>query len=1450
MNYTDEALLNFLNDVDSGKRKIQDIHKYIQNAESSTALLGATLKSAASNMAIAFISSFIISSIVKFVQANEKAAESARVAASSYKEKSAAIDSYTSRYQDLHTALLQAKGNEEETYNIKKQLLDLQTELNDQFGDEYGKVNLVTDAYRDQTEVLKAYNKEAARELLNSTDPKGIERIRSSMEDVNSYRITDPIHRNSEEGIFLQDLVKKYSGSGMQIIDESAYGDAFSIRLDANVTDANKTISDFMEDVRAQAEAIDNENLFDSVLSYSSSIFNKTKQVITENGDTWRTLQLADIYTKDDLSAQYEEALQAVEDYNAAVLKSENPVNDKAVKSAYENLILQKEALAKDTDTSWDGYRLVIQDLFSSTDTSLSDFKALIAQNKDGIGDLTEQLRGIPELKLAELSSDLENGDAFDQLAERARNAGINTDQLIAILRMLGIVVEDLPSKTQNAVSKTSFFPVSKEEIDQYQNSLSSINDLIGKINTVSADGNDLIDMIQAVEELNMGEGFNIEEFWDSHTTDGVTDYTSALQDLRKTLIQNFEATLRASGAADAMIAVFRKANDPVEQLNASVEKAEQITQDYEFVQTAVRKNTALSAAEVTELTGRYPDLANHIRITANGWYLEKGAMDIVSAASVSLRNTYLSAMSAMTSGVSASARARLLSLGIELEGISSVADAYNAIYAADKGNKSLYGGLSDADRNALVAMGKARESIAKINSLISAIPSGGSGSSSGSSSAKSNPNEDKLAALEAKLEITSNLDRRRKILDEINTLQKKSYDWEKKQADSSSERLKLEYEKKKAIAENARTQQESDRDYYDKRITNAVNRQNKIAAQISLAEARGTQLDSAFYQEQIRVEEEYTQKHLRSQKQAVQADLDRAVAQGKIIKYSAAWYEMRDVIYEVDEAIIQSQTAVANFQKQIEQLKWDTFDRLIDRLQDVTDESNFLINLLSSSELLDTEGKYTEAGLSVLGLHGINYDTYYQQSEELKRELANLDSQYAGDQYNQNYLTRRQELLHSIRESIKAAEEEKQAMIDLAQEGIQAQIDVLSDYIDKKKESLEAEKAAYEWQKTVEEKTNDIVRLQQKIQVLQGDDSQEAQKKLRELKAQLKSAQDDLADSERDHSYDMQNDELDRQLENFTQQMEQYSQNTEQLFQDTLALINAESQVIGNTLSHIASNAGYDISSSISSAWNGASSAVTAYHRTFSDISASILTSLSQIKQSWNEAAKSALEYASATVALTGQENKGGTNDILQSASAYIKQYADPYDGDPAELSGLNKYIYKKTGGKSLDREFMSGLAAVLGLGTNMKDFSSTSFGRENKKLLLETLKKIGYSTGGIITHAIHDNGDTGWITVRKGETVLTDEFTKLLPESVSAMKAFGNLSDINRLHQLPEAYSALSAGNRIEKIELNLSLPNVTDTDSFVSELQRNQRFEKMIKTIAWGEVTGRTRYDKFKI
>ena len=64
----------------------------------------------------------------------ENVRKATQEAADTYKDASSSVDDYTSRYAELKQALEDARGNEEETYNVKKQLLDLQTELNDKFG--------------------------------------------------------------------------------------------------------------------------------------------------------------------------------------------------------------------------------------------------------------------------------------------------------------------------------------------------------------------------------------------------------------------------------------------------------------------------------------------------------------------------------------------------------------------------------------------------------------------------------------------------------------------------------------------------------------------------------------------------------------------------------------------------------------------------------------------------------------------------------------------------------------------------------------------------------------------------------------------------------------------------------------------------------------------------------------------------------------------------------------------------------------------------------------------------------------------------------------------------------------------------------------------------------------------------------------------------------------------
>ena len=108
---------------------------------------------------------------------------------------------------------------------------------------------------------------------------------------------------------------------------------------------------------------------------------------------------------------------------------------------------------------------------------------------------------------------------------------------------------------------------------------------------------------------------------------------------------------------------------------------------------------------------------------------------------------------------------------------------------------------------------------------------------------------------------------------------------------------------------------------------------------------------------------------------------------------------------------------------------------------------------------MVDDKGKLTEHGNAAMGLHGMNYNVYMEQARRYADEITKIEQELASDKYNQDLIDRKDELLELQRESVLAAEEEKQAMIDLVTEGIEAELDALDELIDKYKDALDEAK-------------------------------------------------------------------------------------------------------------------------------------------------------------------------------------------------------------------------------------------------------------------------------------------------------------------------------------------------------------------------------------------------------
>lgn len=410
------------------------------------------LLNSAISMGIGVAIQAAVQGITYLIQREENLRQATQEAANAYEESSSSIEDYTSRYEELHKALIAAKGNEEETYNIKKQLLELQTELNDKFGEEYGKINLVTDAYKDQTEAIKALNKETAQTFLNE-NKEGIDKAEKEMTKDRHYNLSyTGLIGNTNKGEAIKELAEKYKEQGITLLDE--YGDGtylqFSIHLNADAQSAYETINAFENDLRDKAKELGDEHMFDDVLDVSSDSLNKAKETIENYGDTYKQALTAEIVSDDDKSKTYGEALKAVEAYNEAVLKSENPYDDQNVTQAKENLDAIKTSI-QDNEDEWGKYSVLLDDVFGQADTRLLEFNEAL-KTDSGLKELANDLEGLSDTDLQALNENVGENNSFDKLKEVAAGYKVNVDELIAALVRLGYVQGEVQSTVTDTI--------------------------------------------------------------------------------------------------------------------------------------------------------------------------------------------------------------------------------------------------------------------------------------------------------------------------------------------------------------------------------------------------------------------------------------------------------------------------------------------------------------------------------------------------------------------------------------------------------------------------------------------------------------------------------------------------------------------------------------------------------------------------------------------------------------------------------------------------------------------------------------------------------------------------------------------------------------------------------------------------------------------------------------
>ena len=478
----------------------------------------------------------------------------------------------------------------------------------------------------------------------------------------------------------------------------------------------------------------------------------------------------------------------------------------------------------------------------------------------------------------------------------------------------------------------------------------------------------------------------------------------------------------------------------------------------------------------------------------------------------------------------------------------------------------------------------------------------------------------------------------------------------------------------------------------------------------------------------------------LEEQRKKMQSMLNAQVKAGNIKKYSQDWYDAVNDIAAVDTEIIELKTDTENWQDAINELHWDQLDLLMDQLEAVSDEAENLIDILGNKDVVDEAGNWTKEGITSLGLYAQQMEVAEMQAKKYKEEINYLNKNWKKLGYTeQEYIEKLEELKSGQYDAIKAYNDTKDAIVDLnservdaIKEGIQKEIDAREELISKQKEELEAEKDLYDFQKNIKASSKEIADLERQLAALSADNSASARAKRAQLEAELLEAQASLEETYYNRSIENQQTALDKELESFQEAKEEemegwdeYLENTNQVVSDSLATVQANTDVVYQTLKQMGSEYGLSITESLTSPWKEGEYAIQSYTEKFKlsmsatveelqALSAEFKAAIAEIEQEGTAAVgtvnKNSTTYSAATKKTatrggssgsSGSGSGGSTGESYpygkaSSTKGNIQQGAQGKDVKAIQYA-LNQLGYGNSGTKSVDGIFGSGTTKAV---------------------------------------------------------------------------------------------------------------------------------------------------------
>lgn len=675
-------------------------------------------------------------------------------------------------------------------------------------------------------------------------------------------------------------------------------------------------------------------------------------------------------------------------------------------------------------------------------------------------------------------------------------------------------------------------------------------------------------------------------------------------------------------------------------------------------------------------------------------------------------------------------------------------------------------------------------------------------------------------------------------------------------------------------IADNFKEKFDMVASSYDNAISLIESKSGILDSLVSKQETDGHLVSKAYYQSLKNLQNQNIAE-LQSKRTDLVKAFNEAMANGNIKQYSEDWYDMKNSIMEVEQALIDANTQLIELDNNMRDLDWKVFDLKQQYIGRIQEEADYLIDLMSNKDLYDDYGKMNDSGISTAGLHVTNYDVYLKQAQKYADEIKEIDKLLAKDSSDTELIERRNELIDSHRDMVKSAKDEQQAIIDMVEEGYNRLLDALNEIIDKRKEQLDAEKDLYDYERSIAEKTKNISSLQKQLSAYEGDNSEETQAKIQQIKVDLEEAKQDLQDAEYDKWMSDQEQMLDRLSSDTQEWIEARMNNIEAIMQDIINQTNENATLIKDTLVEQTDNLGSFISGEMSKIFSDGSP-VSSFIESFTNEDSGVLKVINGIAlnvqtmvdklagQAKSEIASNGATTTNSTKSSTTQKSTSKTTSSTPSTTKSTTKNTSSSNGnkDYKFIYAKSYYPKNKLNRKTSIDDALAFYDYDWSFNAKKKYYKDligndayTGSYNQNVALLKKFREIKGYNQGGVIgelKNIIGRNNDNSLAinTFEKGEGIIPLPLMGDWKTLINNLEPLNASMDFLNKALIPNIKANRSTNETVNNdVQLSITLPNVTNYDEFKNALVKDKSFEKVVQSMTFGNALGKNSLNKNK-